>query len=386
MAIWGEEKEDLMYIPQFQLERLKRRVAPGKVVVIYGPRRTGKTTLIKHFLDGQEDYLLVNGEDLQTQEELSSQSISKLKGFVGEKKLLVIDEAQNIPQVGLNLKLIVDHIPDVMVIATGSSSFDLARQVGEPLTGRRRVLNLFPLSQMELDQVENGAERKARLDSRLIYGSYPETVLSPSDAERSEYLRELVSSYLYKDILAVDGVKKSQKMIQLLQLIAHQVGKEVSYNELGTQLGMSKNTVERYLNLLEQVFVLVNIRGLSRNLRSEVTRTSRYYFYDLGIRNALINNFNSLGKRNDVGALWENYLVMERLKKQEYHRISSNNFFWRTYEQQEIDWVEEREGNLFGFEFKWKKTRVRPPKQWVEAYPEASFELISQDNYLDFIT
>ncbi len=375
-----------MYIPQWQLRTLKKTVQPGKVVILYGPRRTGKTTLLHHFLEDKTNYLLVSGDDRLVHEYLASQSVEKLRSLVGTTPLLVIDEAQKIDQIGLNLKLLVDHFPDLSIIATGSSTFELARQVGEPLTGRKKVLKLFPLSQIELSQIETVLETRAHLENRLVYGSYPEVILLASNVEKGIYLNQLANDYLYKDILDFEGIKKSRKLIDLLQLIAFQIGKEVSYSELGKQLGMSKGTVEKYLDLLEQAFVLVNVRGFSRNLRSEITKTSRYYFYDVGIRNALINNFNPLSTRNDVGELWENYLVIERLKKQQYCAILSNNYFWRTYDQKEIDWVEEREGKLFAFEFKWKAKKVAPPKLWSKTYPNSSFEVIHQDNYLEFIS
>ncbi len=375
-----------MYIPRFQLQNLQRKIQPGKVVVLYGPRRVGKTTLLKHFLDQEKDFLSVTGDDILVHDFLSSQSLEKLKNLVGKNSLLVIDEAQKIPHIGINLKLLIDNVPGLKIVATGSSTFDLAKQVGEPLTGRKKVLFLFPVSQMELNAIENPILTAAHLESRLLYGSYPEALLLSSDSEKKEYLNELVRDYLYRDILEYDGIKKSKKIIELLQLIAYQVGKEVSYSELGTQLSLNKVTVEKYLDLLEQVFVLINIRGFSRNLRSEITKTSRYYFYDTGIRNALINNFNSLTRRNDVGELWENYLVIERTKKQHYQQIISNNYFWRTYDQQEIDWVEEREGKLFGYEFKWQEKKVKAPNQWLKTYPEATFELVSSADYLPFIT
>lgn len=374
-----------MYIPQFQLKHLRSLVSKGKVVVIYGPRRVGKTTLLKKYLEEESSYLFVTGEDIFVREFLSSDSIDKLRSFIGDSTLLVIDEAQYIPSIGLNLKLIVDHLPHVRVIATGSSTFDLAKEVGEPLTGRKNTLKMFPLSQMELNTIENPAQIKAHLETRLVHGSYPEVVTLGNDLARQQYLHELASSYLLKDILAFEGVQKSKKILDLLTLLALQVGKEVSHAELGTQLAMSKTTVEKYLDLLEQVFVLVNIRGFSRNLRKEVTKTSKYYFYDTGIRNTLINNFNPLSRRDDGGALWENYLVMERLKKQQYHHLWSRNFFWRTYDQKELDWIEEKEGKLFGYEFKWGQPSA-VPKLWLETYPEATFECIHPDNYLPFIT
>lgn len=375
-----------MYIPQFELARLKSQVKPGKVVIVYGPRRVGKTTLLKKYLENEQNYLFVTGEDIFVHEFLSSQSIDKLKTFIGNKTLLVIDEAQFIPSIGLNLKLIVDHLPHIRVIATGSSTFDLAKQVGEPLTGRKSVIMMYPLSQLELTQIENHATTVANLESRMVYGSYPEVITLENDQARKEYLHELVSSYLLKDIIAFEGIQKSKKILDLLALLAFQVGKEVSHSELAAQISMSKTTVDKYLDLLEQVFVLVNIRGFSRNLRSEVTKTSRYYFYDTGIRNTIINNFNSFTRRDDIGSLWENYLVMERLKKQHYMQIWSHNYFWRTYDQKELDWIEERDGGIFGYEFKWGKPSMKPPKLWKETYPEAAYECITRANYLPFIT
>ena len=374
------------FIPRHALDQLKAAVTPGKVVVIFGPRRVGKTTILKKFLNTESNYLFVTGEDIFVRDFLSSGSVEKLKEFVGEKSLLVIDEAQYVPDIGLNLKLIVDHIPHLKVIATGSSTFDLTKQIGEPLTGRKHVIKMFSIAQLEMKNLENLAETKGLLESRLIYGSYPEVITFHDDALRQEYLHDLVSSYLIKDILAFEGIQKSKKLIDLLILLAFQIGKEVSHSELATQLSISKTTIDKYLDLLEQVFVIFNVRGFSRNLRKEVTKSSRYYFFDTGIRNALINNFNRLHRRDDVGALWENYLASERIKKQHYQRLWSHNFFWRTYDQKEIDWVEEREGKLFGYEFKWGDVKAKAPELWQSTYPEASFECINAKNYLDFIT
>lgn len=375
-----------MFIPRKALKQLEDLEKEGKVVVIYGPRRVGKTTLLKKFLENKQDYLFVTGEDIFVHEFLSSNSVEKLKSFIGNKKRLVIDEAQCVPSIGKNLKLIVDHIPDIRVTVSGSSTLDLSESMGEPLTGRKHTITMLPIAQMELINIENQAESKARLDERLIFGSYPEVICLKGNNARRENLHELVSSYLFKDILALEGIKKAKKLMDLLILLTFQIGKEVSHNELATQLSMSKTTVEKYLDLLEKTFVLINIHGFSKNLRSEVTKTSRYYFCDNGIHNALINNFNPLSLRNDIGALWENYLVMERIKKQNYLRLWSNNYFWRTYDQKEIDFVEERDGKLFGYEFTWGKTKKKAPKLWQKTYPEASFECINQDNYFTFIT
>ena len=376
-----------MYIIQKHLENLEKALIPGKAVIIYGARRTGKTTLVKRFLqDIDEPYLLVSGEDITVQGYLASQSIEKLSAFVGANRLLVIDEAQKVPNIGANLKLIIDHIPGIRIIATGSSSFDLARAVGEPLTGRKTTLRLYPLSQLEIGQIEQRHQTDANLESRLIYGSYPEVVLTNDNRVREQYLKEIVASYLYKDVLELDGIRHSAKISRLLQLMAFQVGKEVSYTELGSSLGMSKNTIERYLDLLEKAFVIQKLSGFSRNLRSEITKNSRYFFIDNGVRNALINNFNAVQLRNDVGELWENYLVIERMKRQEYLQEQAINYFWRTYSQKEIDLVEEREGKLFGYEMKWGTTRTKAPKEWLEAYPNATWQLINRQNYQELIT
>lgn len=378
--------EAKMYIPQAQLENLRKTITAGKVTIIYGPRRVGKTTLIQKFMDTlNKSKLYVAGDDLIAQQYLGSQSIERLKSFIGEHQYLFIDEAQYVKQIGLNLKLIVDHIPHVAIVASGSSSFELASQIGEPLTGRRYVLKLYPLAQLELTRTETRMQTEARLGSRLVFGSYPEVITMNDNHNRQRYLNELVNAYLFKDILALEGVRHSDKLIRLLQLLAFQIGKTVSISELGSHLGMSKNTVDRYIDLLEKAFVIFRRTGFSRNLRKELTKNSRFYFYDNGIRNAVIGNFNPLEMRNDIGQLWENYIITERLKQQEYKGIFRQSYFWRTYSQQEIDLVEETGGKLCGFEIKWKAKKISAPTEWRKTYPAASFEVISPENYLDFI-
>lgn len=375
-----------MYIQRSLLEKVKSNLIPGKVVILYGARRVGKTTLIKKILEDESNAIFVSGEDVFVQKPLSSQSIDQLKLFIGSKDLLVIDEAQEIPNIGINLKLIVDHLPHVRILATGSSAFDLANKTGEPLTGRKRTFTMFPISQIELGKIESFSQTQALLESRLLYGLYPEVINLNSIEEKKAYLHEIVSSYLFKDILMFEEVKKSKKMIDLLILLAFQIGKEVSHNELATNLGINKATVDRYLDLLEKVFIIVNVRGFSRNLRSEVTKTSRYYFYDNGVRNALINNFNPILQRNDIGELWENYLVSERLKFQEYTSTFCHNYFWRTYDQKEIDWLEEREGQLFAYEFKWGDKIAKCPAKFSESYTQSVFTCVNKSNYLQFIS
>lgn len=377
-----------MYITQKHIENITRYIKKGKVVIIYGARRVGKTTLLKKYVETlpeNERVLFVNGNDIVVREFLESQSVNKLKDFVGEHTLLVVDEAQYIHKIGLNLKLIVDNIPGIKVIASGSSSFELAKDVGEPLNGRKHVLILYPLAQLEIAEVEKRHETEANLESRLIYGSYPEIVIMRDNSGRQDYLEEIVRSYLFKDILALGGIRFSNKLERLLQLLAFQIGKGVSYDELGSQLGMSKNTVERYLNLLQKSFVIYRLGGFSRNLRKEITKSPRYYFYDNGIRNAVIRNFNPIALCDDIGELWENYIITERIKYQEYLRNFSNFYFWRTYDKKEIDLVEEAEGSLSGYEIKWSKKSVKAPNDWIKHYPSSSFTVINPDNYLEFI-
>lgn len=375
-------------IQRVVLKQLETKVLPNKVLLLLGARRVGKTELIKTYLENipKEDYLQLNGEDVQDANLLQERSVANYKRLLTNIKLLVIDEAQNIPEIGLILKLIVDSIDGIKVIATGSSVFDLSNTLGEPLVGRKNTIYLFPLAQMEFSATENFKETTENLEKRLLFGGYPELEQYEKWQEKSEYLFEIINSYLLKDILVFDGIKNADKIFALLRLIAFQVGKEVSLQELGTQLQLSKNTVEKYLDLLSKVFILFKVEGFSKNLRKEITKTSRWYFHDNGIRNGIINNFNRLENRTDVGDLWENYLVSERIKRQNYHKIVTNNYFWRTYDQQELDWLEEKAENLAGFEFKWnerKKTKI--PTAFAKAYPEATFEVINKQNYLDFI-
>lgn len=379
----------MKYITRKIEEEFDRLLRPNKVVILYGARRVGKTEFLKRKLSEiDEPHLFLNGEDSAVAEVLSNQTKENYERLLGEKRLLVIDEAQVIPDIGKILKLMVDEIDGVKIIATGSSVFDLDNHLGEPLVGRKQDIQLFPLAQMEFNDSENLVETKARLEERLILGSYPELQQYKGWDDKVKYLKSLVDSYLIRDILAFERLKKPEKIINLLRLVAFQIGQEVSLNELGKQLGIDKNTVERYLDLLTKVFVLYKVEAFSRNPRKEISKSSRWYFYDNGIRNVLIANTNTLGLRNDHGQLWENYLVSERLKFQSYNGMLVNNYFWRTYSQQEVDWVEDRGGKIHGHEFKWnpKKARKSPPPAWFKLYPKAEFETIHPENYLEFIT
>ena len=374
-------------IKRYYLKKINEFLKPNKVLVIYGPRQVGKTTLLNEFLKTYKGRVYSStGENASLQRVLESSDFSKIIPYFKGYDLIVIDEAQKIRNVGQGLKIIVDQIKGIKVIATGSSSFDLSNKLGEPLVGRQRVKKLFPLSVMELIDNYGLMFPREELENLLIYGSYPEVITSKSYSEKKEYLIQVRDSYLYKDILEFEKIKNNRKILDILRLIAFQIGHEVSLQEIGNSLNLSKNTVERYLDLLEKSFVLINIRGFSRNLRKEVTKMSRYYFYDTGIRNAVIENFNPLENRNDIGALWENFIVMERLKKQAYKPIYANNYFWRTYDQKEIDWIEERDGKLFGYEIKWGNKKYKEPKLWKETYTNAKFKVINQENYLKFIT
>lgn len=375
-------------IPRALQAEFKRKLKPNKILMLLGPRRSGKTALVRQFtkeLDPQQT-LILNGEDVLDAALLQERSVANYSRLLAGKSYLVIDEAQHIPDIGFILKLIVDTIDGIQVIATGSSAFDMHLQVGEPLVGRKNTLLLFPLAQMEFAQVEDFKTTLEKREERLIFGGYPELIRYPDWKDKEDYLYQIMNDYLLKDILMVDGVKNSDKLYSLLRLVAFQVGKEVSLEELGKQLGMSKNTVERYLDLLSKVFVVFKIRGYSRNLRKEIVKNSRWYFYDNGVRNAIIQNFNRLELRADVGELWENYLAVERMKFQNYSQIHCNNYFWRTYDQQEIDWVEEAGDSLRAFEFKYKSTKPpKAPAAWAKAYPEASYAVIHSGNYLDWI-
>lgn len=365
---------------------------PNKVVVVYGPRRSGKTTLLRQISDSlrkTESILWLEGEQLTAQRQLSVQDIHQLKQLVGTHTLLIIDEAQAVPNIGLNLKLMVDHIPELKIIVSGSASLSLAQQVGEPLVGRKWTVWVYPLWTREIAQHAGQHELASLLPDLLIYGSYPALWHLPSRSAKEEYLEDLVSTALYRDILALDNVRSSAKIKSLLQLLALQIGQEVSIHELATSLEMGTQTVSRYLDLLEQSFVIMNIRGFSRNLRKEITKTSRYYFYDNGVRNALLNNFNPPDPaiRSDVGALWENWIIMERVKKQAYTGTKANNYFWRTYDQKEIDWIEERGGVLRGYEmsFRPKKIRRAVQAEFLKAYPGSQITNIHSQNYLEFV-
>jgi predicted AAA+ superfamily ATPase len=368
-------------------EPLEDRLIPNKVLVLFGPRRVGKTTLMQNCLKQTKlKYKLDSGDNIRTQHILSSQDFDQILAYVEGYELFAIDEAQAIPNIGMGLKIIVDQIPGIRVIATGSSSFELAGQIGEPLTGRKSTLNLYPIAQSELLSIYNRFELKEKIQEMLIFGAYPEVITAATNTSRIEILTEIANAYLLKDILSLDKIKNSRTLLDLLKLLAFQMGSEVSLTELTTKLSVDVKTVKRYIDLLEKSFVVYRLNGFSRNLRQEVTNKAKYYFYDNGIRNAIIANFNPLDQRDDVGALWENFVMMERLKYRSYHSLHANTYLWRTYQQQEIDLIEDYEGRLHGIEFKWSaKNKVTSPSGWRASYPDAEFRVINPENYLDFV-
>lgn len=373
-------------------EDLNIYLKPGKVLVIYGPRQVGKTTLLKRFINSANYKTKWDtGDNIETQALFSTKHIKSLQDYASNYDLLVIDEAQLLPEVGQNLKILVDHCPNLRIIVTGSSSFELAGQVGEPLTGRKRTLTIYPLSQLELqNEYGNPYELRENLADFIIYGSYPEVLKQKTPYGKIQIVEELMQSYLLKDVLALERVKNAKPVLDLLRLLAFQVGNEVSHHELGQQVGLDTKTISRYLDLFEKAFVLYNLRGFSRNLRKEITKKSKYYFYDTGIRNALVSNFQPLGARDDLGALWENFLFMERVKRNAYKENYTNLYFWRTWEGQEIDLIEESGGKLYAYEFKWhgwnkSKKIIKAPNTWIKNYPQSTFNVIDWNNYLDFV-
>ena len=361
-------------------------VKPGKVLAIYGPRQVGKTSLTEEYLrSSATPWLRFHGEDVSTKAIFSSQELGVLNRAIGESKLVVIDEAQAVAGIGISLKLITDARKDVAVIVTGSSSFELHGQIGEPLVGRSRVIHLFPLWEREL--------RDARLidplnfvDFALRFGAYPDVVLAQTVEEKIRILRGLVDGYLLRDVFAFELLRQPKAIVDLLRLLAYQVGSEVSLNELAVQLGIGIPVVSRYLDLLEKCFVIFSLHAFSRNARNEVKKKKKYYFYDLGIRNALIGTFEKMDLRSDVGALWENFCIVERMKWRSYREIYGAVHFWRTTGGKEIDYVEEREGRLDGYEFTWStKGKKREPSLWKAGYPHATWQVVDPMNYQEFI-
>jgi predicted AAA+ superfamily ATPase len=366
-------------------EQLTSRFGKGKVIIIIGPRQVGKSTLLRELQkEMNQQTLFINCDEPDMRLMLENVTSTQLKSLIGNNTLVMIDEAQKVPNIGETLKLMADNIEEVQIVATGSSAFELLNKTNEPLTGRKFEFNLYPISTNELVLHHGKIEEQRLLERRMIYGLYPEIVNNPGNEQ--EYLIELVNSYLYKDILSFQNIRKPDVLNKLLTGLALQLGQEVSYNELSQLIGVDKATVEKYIELLEKCFVVFRLSSFSRNLRNELKRTRKVFFYDNGVRNAILNNFAPLSLRQDVGALWENFMVSERVKQNSYNRDFRKIYFWRIQTQQEIDLLEEKDGVLYAFEFKWNsKKHANIPKAFADAYPEHRFEVITSGNYIDFL-
>jgi predicted AAA+ superfamily ATPase len=366
-------------------DSIRKEIRGGrKAVVLLGARQVGKTTLLRSLFGEGGDALWLNGDASNDRALLTAQSVEQLRAIIGKHSALVIDEAQRVPDIGIVLKLIIDNIPQVKVVATGSSSLDLANRTSEPLTGRKRQFTLFPLSFAEMAGHSGLLAEKNLLQHRLVYGSYPDVASAPGEERR--LLQELSDSYLYKDVLAFDKIKKSEQLTRLLRALAFQIGSQASYTELGRMCGLDNKTVEKYVTILEQAFVIFRLGSYARNLRNELKTSRKIYFADNGIRNALIADFRPIELRDDVGKLWENYLVSERIKRNKYAESYATSWFWRTQAQQEIDYIEEQDGRLSAFEFKWNpRAKAKQPKAFQAAYPGNSFAVVDRDNFTAFL-
>ena len=367
---------------QSQLEKM---IGGKKAITLMGARQVGKSTLLKLMLEHRADVLWLNGDDVDVQDMLSQITSTRFRNIIGNHRMLVIDEAQRISDIGLKLKLVTDQIPGVQVIATGSSSFVLARDVNESLTGRECEFVLTPLTFGEMVEHTNLMEELRMIPHRMVYGYYPEVVTSPS--EERDVLKELSESYLFRSALSFDKIFKSDKLVKLLQALSYQIGSMVNSHELGTLVGLDSKTVVKYITLLEQSYIVFGLRSYSRNLRNELKKSRKIYFWDLGIRNAVISDFSQIESRNDVGALWENFVVSERMKLNVMNRSFAQSWFWRTQQQQEVDYVECIDGKINAFEMKWnaKKKSVKCPPSFARAYPDASFQVITPDNIETFL-
>ena len=363
---------------------IEQKLASGKAIIVLGPRQTGKTTLLQIIASELGDYLLLNCDDPFTRSQLQDADMSRLRQIIGSYKIVFVDEAQRVKNIGLTLKLITDQIKELTLLVSGSSSLELANEINEPLTGRKWEFMLYPISWKEFYLHVGYIPAMQQLQQRVIYGMYPEVINNPGD--EIAILREIAGNYLYKDLLAWQGIRKPEILEKLLKALAFQTGNMVSYNELSNLLQIDKNTVSTYINLLEKAYVIFRLQPLSRNLRNEISTSRKIYFYDTGIRNFLINNFNTFEYRNDTGGLWENFLIAERMKYLHYNGLYSNTWFWRTHQQQEIDYVEEKDGSLHGYEFKWKPDKKgKIPSLFKETYNNADIQIVNSQNFLPFI-
>jgi predicted AAA+ superfamily ATPase len=367
---------------------LDSKIGKGKVLLLIGPRQVGKTTLLKNMLESvsaEKKVQFWNCDESDVRQFLSETNSAKLKSFIGNSDFIVIDEAQRVKDIGLTIKLLHDSFPNVQLAVTGSSSLDLSNSINEPLTGRKFEYNLFPFSTNELVNHTSMLEEMRQLQNRLVYGFYPDVVNNPG--EEKEILTNIVNSYLYKDVFEFQDIRKSFVIEKLVQALALQVGSEVSFNELGNLLGIDSITVQRYVDLLEKAYVIFHTRSYSRNVRNELKKSIKIYFYDNGVRNSVISNFSPVELRSDIGALWENFLISERIKNNAYHNKNTKYYFWRTTQKQEIDFIEEVDQNLFAYEFKYnsKKAKTKCPLTFSNNYPNVPFNVITSENYMDFV-
>lgn len=377
-----------MYVKRSIEITINQYLYQGKAIVIYGARQVGKTTLVKKILADQSAYesSFINcdePDELKTLNE--AETSTQLKDIIGNSKLVVIDEAQRVTNIGLKLKLMVDNFPQQQIVATGSSSFELANKISEPMTGRTWEFWLYPFSITELSSFWSDLEINRRLETLLLYGTYPQVVSSSSLDKKKALVYSISNNYLYKDILEFGKIKNFETIRKLLEALALQIGQEVSFTELGKLLDLSKDTIANYISLLEQSFIIFRLRPLSRNLRKELSKLRKIYFYDVGIRNALINNLNPLSLRNDVGVLWENFVVAEMKKRENFIGQLKSYYFWRTWDQQEIDLIEESGGRYWAYEIKWKKVKKQPPKAWRDNYPASVWQAITSENFLNLL-
>lgn len=365
-------------------DTIEHQLFKGKTIILLGCRQIGKTTLLKHLFLNRDDVLWLNGDDTDTADLLSEMTSVRFREIIGSKRILVIDEAQRIPNIGLRMKLVTDQIPEVQLVASSSSSFELANRLDEPLTGRKWEYLMYPLSYAEMVKHNGLITEKRLIKHRLVYGYYPDVV--NSGGEEKTVLRELTNSYLYKDIFSFGLVKKNNKLVKLLQAIAYQVGSQVSYSELASLVGIDSKTVETYIDLLEKSYIIFRLYSFSRNMRNELKHSRKIYFYDNGVRNAIINAYNPVENRNDAGALWENFLVSERIKRNQYNGHWCNCYFWRTREQKEIDYIEEYDCGLHAYEFKYNPRKdAKMPKGFATSYPDAEFKEITPGNVDEFL-
>lgn len=365
--------------------RIEEQLFKGKAIILVGPRQVGKTTLLQQLVsNSSRSVLSLNCDEPEVQSMLTATNVARLKTIIGNHELVVIDEAQKVDNIGLTLKLIVDNFDGVQVVATGSSAFELRNRLNEPLTGRKFEYQMFPISCGEIIDTYGLLDERRTLENRLIYGSYPDIIMHPEASRR--YLTELTQSYLYKDILSLNDVRKPELLDKLLQALAYQIGSEVSTNELAKTLQIDNKTIDKYIDLLEKCYVIFRLGGLSRNLRTELKRAKKIYFYDNGVRNAIIQQFAPVQMRNDMGALWENFFISERMKHNHYRDYYCNRYFWRTSLQQEIDLIEERDGQMTAFEMKWNPAKkVLFSKSFLEAYDVKETIVITPENYLDYL-